>query len=154
MKPSLVALIVIGAATSQRAAAQAIAPAGVVNRPVVADTAPRFTKGSSFLIRSLTGGLGLVAGVAIVNQIRPCECDAGRAAAAGIVLGGASFGASAPKLSGRCSFGARILPSTAGSFFGSLFAGVIGSKLSDEDAALVAIGVGSVLGASTALIGC
>lgn len=75
----------------------------------------------------------------------------------GMMVGGAlgaSFGASAPKLRGKCTFGARILRSTAGSFFGGLFGNMIGLNVGDGDAVSVAMPVGSVLGASTALLGC
>jgi hypothetical protein len=65
MKPSLVAFIVVGA-VSQSAAAQAVSPAGVLNRPLVADTTPTHTKAAAFLIRSLTCTPGLVGGAAVV----------------------------------------------------------------------------------------
>jgi hypothetical protein len=156
----------VGAVASQGAAAQAVAPAGVVNRPAAEDTTPRFTNGNSFLIRSLTGTLGFFGGAAVglglglATESR-CRCDGDSAlsAVAGIALGGAfgvAFGASAPKLRGQCSFGARMLRSTAGSIVG----GVLGTAISfnvpptDADYVLVGMPLGAVLGASTALIGC
>jgi len=164
----LVALIVGGALASQRASAQAVAPAGVVNRPVVADTTPRFTGDDAFLIRSLTGALGFVggaaAGLGLAVAMGPHDCSGCEyrvpvEAIVGVVLGGAvgaSFGASAPKLRGKCSFGARMLRSTAGSVVGSVLGSVISANVpaADADAVLVGMPLGAVLGASTALIGC
>ena len=165
MKTFLVALIVVGA-MSRPAAAQAIAPAGVVNRPVPRDTPPTDTIGDAFLIRSLTGALGLVggaaAGLGLAVAMGPYDCSGCEyrvpvEAVAGIVLGGAvgaSFGASTPKLRGTCSFGARVLRSAAGSVVGSVLGTVITSNVGRDDAVLVGMPLGAVLGSSTALIGC
>jgi|SRR5215475_5261767 len=79
MTRALIAFIVVGVFASQRAAAQAIAPAGVVNRPIVADTTPNHTKSAAFLLRSLTGTLGLVGGAVVVVGLAaatgPHACD-------------------------------------------------------------------------------
>ena len=165
MKPSLVALIVVGAVASQRAAAQAIAHTDVVNRPVVADTTPRFTNGDSFLIRSLTGALGFVGGAAagygLAAATGPyhCHCDGVGVSPglAGVLLGGtfgAALGASAPKLRAQCPFAARMLRSTAGSVVGTVVGIAIGFNVGDRHAAAVGMPLGAALGASTALIGC
>src|SRR5262245_52943954 len=179
MNLSLIALIVVAAVAPQRAVAQAIAPAGVVNRPVVADTTPRFSKGHSFLIRSLTGALGFVAGGAVGwglatgtgGQHRnfcdfsrqpptPCPSDPLEDLLRGLVgsaIGGAlgaSLGASAPTLSAKCSFGARMLRSTAGSVAGAALGTAISANVARGGGAVVGLPVGSVLGASAALIGC
>lgn len=163
MKRSLVALIVVGTVVSHRVAAQAIAPAALVNRPQVADTTQRFTNTDSFLLRSLTGALGFVGGAAVgfglAAATGPHGCggcdDPGLAeTVAGIAFGGAlgaSLAASAPKLRAQCSFGARMLRSTAGSVVGS----VLGTAISlNVDGGPVGLPIGAVLGASTALIGC
>lgn len=166
VKPPLIALIVVSAVASQRAVAQAVSPAGVVNRPVVEDTTPRFAKGDAFLIRSLTGTLGLVggaaAGVGLALVTGPHDCDGCETpglgeALAGVAFGGvigASLGASAPKLRGECSFGGRLLLSTVGSALGGVLGTAIGFNVGSGDAVLVAMPLGAVLGASTALIGC
>ena len=165
VKPILVALIVVGA-VSHRASAQAVAPAGVVNRPVAADTTPRFTSDDSFLIRSLTGALGFMggaaAGLGLAVAMGPYDCSGCDdrvpvEAAAGIVLGGvlgASFGASAPKLRGKCSFGARLLRSTAGSVVGGAVGAVISLNAGSGDGVVVGLPLGAVLGASAALSHC
>jgi hypothetical protein len=166
VKLSLVALIVVGAFVSQRAAAQAVSPAGVVNRPIVEDTTRRFTKGDAFLIRSLTGTLGFAGGAAVGIGLAlatgPHDCDGCETPGlgqtiAGVLVGGAlgtSLGAAAPKLRGECSFGGRLFLSTVGSVVGGALGTVIGFNAGSEDAVLVGMPLGAVLGASTALIGC
>ena len=160
------AVIVVGA-VSQRAAAQAASPAGVVNPPIVADTIPTHTKAGAFAIRSLTGTLGLVGAAAVVVGLAavtgPHACDdcggmSVDGALAVIGIGGALFGtpvgASVPKLSSKCTFGTRMLRSTAGSVVGSLLGTAISYNVYHGDAVLVGMPLGAVLGSSTALIGC
>lgn len=166
MKLSLVALIMVGA-VSQRAVAQAVSPAGVVNRPVVADTTPTYTKDKAFAIRSLTGTLGLMAGVAaglgLAAATGPHACndgcegtgtDGALAIAALVSVLGTPVGASIPKLSPKCTFGSRLLRSTAGSIVGGVLGTAIAFNLHGNEPFLIGAPLGAVLGSSTALLGC
>jgi hypothetical protein len=175
MNRALIAVIVVGVFASQRAVAQAVAPAGVVNRPVVADTSARPTRSDAFLTRSLRGTLGFLGGAAVGgilgkatagergpycgNTEPPTLCPSDPledlpAVLTGIALGGAlgaSLAASIPTLSEKCSLGARMLRSTVGSAVGAALGAAI---TANGSGVVVVLPLGSVLGASTALIGC
>ena len=139
-----------------------MAATAVVHRTVLADSTPRRSAIGDFGIRSFAGALGFVAGaagglgLAAATGPHHCNCDDPglSEAVAGAFFGGvigASFGASFPELSKRCSFGARMLRSAAGSVVGSIAVTAISANVGGG---LIGWPIGAVFGASTALIGC
>jgi hypothetical protein len=156
MKPlfPLLALLLLAApaAAQQRATAFEAAP-----RPELAasaDTAPRprGSRDQRIAVRTLTGGVGWVAGIYLGAGLdrcpEGCEDPGLLGAVYGAVLGG-GLGAALPDYRGSCGFGKRFWRGALGSLAGTALGVVVASGIGGGEPFLL-VPVGGALGAAVA----